>query len=164
MNHKYNYTYDILLDPKLDDKKKLTIANKIKNVLNDSRGWKQFGYKFTFNKDKSDMIITLAKNEKIKEICNFDGLSCADLNNNVIYLNLENWIHGIQKSKLSLNDYRTYMICHEVGHILGKGHIKLSKLQSGSKVPVMVQQTLGIGNCKPNCWPLSWENTNKELI
>jgi hypothetical protein len=70
-------------------------------------------------------------------------------------MNIENWRNGKSLSGLNKDDYRTYMINHEVGHILGRGHSQCGN--RGTKVPVMVQQTLGIGDCRPNHWPLSWE-------
>jgi hypothetical protein len=53
----------------------------------------------------------------------------------------------------TLNDYQTYVINHETGHFLGKGHLKHDNF-SGGLVPVMVQQTLGFGDCYPNNLPL----------
>ena len=51
-------------------------------------------------------------------------------------------------SKLSLEDYRQYMVSHEIGHILGHEHVKCPCV--GCKAPIMMQQTLGIGKCQPN--------------
>ena len=115
------------------------------------------GYNFE-HKDQNDNIdfnIMFVSDSYIKRTCNFSGLSCADTKYNKIYINVDRWRKGSRLSKLSLDDYRVYVINHEVGHILGRQHVKPGN--SGTKVPVMVQQTLGIGNCKPNPWPLHWE-------
>lgn len=157
MMKKYEYKFNIILDRSLNMNERM-VVNKIMRVLNDERGWNKFGYKFTLTQVMPDFIITIARNSKIKEVCNFDGLSCADLTAKMIYLNYENWKYGCIKSKLSLDDYRTYMICHEVGHIIGKDHISLLVCSRGEKCPVMVQQTKGIGKCKANCWPLNYED------
>ena len=63
-----------------------------------------------------------------------------------MYLNSERWFKGSAKSKLTLDNYRQYMVSHEIGHILGHQHVKCK----GHLAPVMMQQTLGIGNCSPN--------------
>ena len=168
---KYNYeskilSYSIILYPKLGLDIPETIA-KIKSVLYDSNGWTKFGYRFTEVpyrvltrqskvNEHPNFIITIAPNRIIKKICNFTGLSCADSTNpkrKIIYLNLERWLNGSKKSKLSLDNYRTYLIGHETGHILGKGHLKSKDFESGTICPIMVQQTKGIGHLKPNCYP-----------
>lgn len=157
MTNKY-YTYDIYL-PKHLHLRKSIIINKIISTLNDKRSWTKYGFKFHYTPNqKTNFLITIATNSSIQRICNFDGLSCADLSDNIIYLNLENWKGGCRKSKLSLQDYRTYMILHEVGHIIGKKHIKIKNCKPLTKCPVMIQQTLGIYNLLPNCWPTKYDN------
>jgi hypothetical protein len=157
---KKHYTYDIKIPPSLNLRESL-IINKITNTLNDSRGWRKFSYRFDYVRDlniKPDFIITIVPNRIIKKVCGFNGLSCADSSTNIVYLNLEKWKKGSSKSKLSLDDYRNYLILHECSHITGKGHIKLEDCKPGIKCPIMVQQTLGIGNLKPNCWPTKMDN------
>ena len=78
---------------------------------------------------------------------------------NKIYINLNRWTKGSKASKLNLNNYRHYVINHEVGHILGFDHDKPKK---NRLCPVMVQQTLSIGEAKPNPFPTRKEQ--KELI
>lgn len=131
------------------------IIKKVIETLNDKRGWQRLGYKFILSEERFDFEIQFVSNSYIERVCNFTGLSCADRNTNTIYMNIDNWKSGIRLSGLDKDNYRTYMINHEVGHILGRGHSQCGN--PGTRVPVMVQQTLGIANCKPNPWPLSWE-------
>lgn len=155
---KKNYTYDIKIPQSLNLRESL-IINKIVDTLNDRRGWKKYGYNFKYKPyRKVDFIITIVHNKTIKKICNFNGLSCTDSYDNIVYLNLENWKKGSSKSKLSLDEYRTYIILHECAHILGKDHIKIEDCKPGTKCPILVQQTLGIGNLKPNCWPTKMDS------
>jgi len=58
------------------------------------------------------------------------------------------WTKGAPQSKLELDAYRQYMVSHEMGHILGREHVDCPR--EGAPVPIMVQQTKGIGKCKPN--------------
>jgi hypothetical protein len=158
---KLNYRYNIIIDESLNLRKNL-IEDKIESVLDDPRGWRKLGYKFHRSTTNLDFVITIVPNKIVKKVCNFDGLSCATMyrakdKTDIIFLNLEKWQKGTKKSKQNLDGYRTYMVNHETGHILGRSHIKHEDCKSGSKVPIMVQQTLGIGKCKPNVFPLSWE-------
>jgi hypothetical protein len=134
------------------------IIRKVEETLSDKRGWTRMGYKFVLiegKKESVDFTIQFVSNSYVERICNFTGLSCADTNTKTIYMNIYNWRNGRSLSGLNTDDYRTYMINHEVGHILGRGHLQCGN--RGTRVPVMVQQTLGIGDCRPNPWPLSWE-------
>ena len=121
--------------------------NIIDKILSNKKSWP---HKFIQNDYNYDFQIILTPAKKIKKICDFKGLSCTDMYSNIIYINNYRWTKGSKPSKLSLNDYRIYLINHEVGHILGIGHTNPIKNQ---KVSVMVQQTLGIGDSKPNPWP-----------
>jgi hypothetical protein len=52
--------------------------------------------------------------------------------------------------------YRTYLVLHECGHALGLQH---SRCRSGSRAPVMMQQTRGLRQCTQNPWPLAYERS-----
>ena len=96
-----------------------------------------------------DIYITLVSPETIEKKCGLpSNLSCAELGGRYLYLNSDRWFNGSKESKLSLEDYRQYMVSHEIGHILGHEHVKCPCV--GCKAPIMMQQTLGIGKCQPN--------------
>jgi hypothetical protein len=116
--------------------------------LNHPDGWSTKGYFFEPVESSEKVMIRLVMSKAIKDICGFDNLSCAELAGRFIYLSAERWFHGSKESKLNLDDYRQYLISHEIGHILGHGHEKCPC--KGCKAPIMMQQTLGIGECKPN--------------
>jgi hypothetical protein len=117
--------------------------------LNSPDGWSQDGWYFEPAHSNPDVLIHLSTPEFIEKTCGLsDNLSCAELGGKHMYLNYDRWIHGSPASKLDLEDYRQYMVSHEIGHILGKGHKKCPC--KGCHAPIMMQQTLGIEQCIPN--------------
>lgn len=117
--------------------------------LNDPDGWSKKGHFFEPVSSNQDVLIRLSSTSTISKQCGLEGkLSCAELNGKTMWLNADRWFHGASKSRLSLDDYRQYMVSHEMGHILGYDHEKCPC--PGCRAPIMMQQTLGIGSCKPN--------------
>lgn len=115
--------------------------------LHDPDGWARF-HEFVYAPTGPAKVIRLSSPSTLKhDGCKDDSLSCATLGGNRIWLNADRWIHGAPASKLSLEQYRQYMVSHEMGHSLGYDHVKCP---GSGPVPVMVQQTLGIGKCIPN--------------
>jgi len=145
------YRYTVLIEPGIN-RSLHSFKKRVKKTLDDSRSW---CVHFVEDEKNPDFLIILSKEATIRESCGFKGLSCADWSENIIYLNYNNWCKGSEKSGLNLEDYRTYVINHEIGHILGL-HEHL-KPKNGCRVPVMNQSTRGIGKGLPNMWPLKQE-------
>jgi hypothetical protein len=68
-----------------------------------------------------------------------------------VVLNVARWVHGVPNYGAPLAAYRQYMINHETGHRLGRGHELCPG--PGRPAPVMQQQTLGLHGCTPYAWP-----------
>ena len=149
-------TYHVSIDPDVIEKYKIYNSGErqidfyIMAYLNSPDGWSQDGYFFEpTEKFKADVWIRLSMSKTIEKICGLPAmLSCAILGGREMYLCAERWFGGSEESGLSLEDYRQYMVSHEMGHILGKKHVKCPG--KGKPAPIMLQQTLGIGECIPN--------------
>ena len=68
-----------------------------------------------------------------------------------VNLNAVRWTQGVPDYAGDLNGYRTYLVNHEVGHYLGRGHVSCPG--QGRPAPVMMQQTKGLKGCARNIWP-----------
>jgi len=144
--------YKFVIDPDVIKKYKImnihVIDFDVRIYLNFPDGWAKYGYFFEPVLQNESVLIRLSSPATIKQVCGFDNLSCAELGGRFMYLNADRWFRGSSKSKLRLADYRQYMVTHEMGHILGHDHQECPC--KDCPAPLMMQQTLGIGECKPN--------------
>jgi hypothetical protein len=131
-------------------------ARTVARVLHDPRGWEGAGYAFHRVGHDADVEIVLASPATTDRLCaplaTLGRYSCAEGARAV--LNFLRWRLGAS-SYASLTRYRTYMINHELGHLLGRAHALCPA--AGARAPVMVQQTKGVAPCRPNPWPLAGE-------
>lgn len=132
---------------------------EVHNILSHKKSWK---INFIQVEENYNFQIILASPKNIRNYCNFSGLSCADPVHQKIWINNSRWTNGAKPSKLSLKNYRIYLINHEVGHILGFLHAIPIK---NRKVPVMNQHTLGLKGGLAYMWPLKSEQKKlKEML
>jgi len=136
---------------------------EVKAILDDPKGWIKLGYTFEESEKDGALLIQLTSKETISKTFD-DTLSYYDVRNHLICINYNNWM-GNSKSSLSLNDYKTYVINHEVGHALGYNHPKCHC--EGEKGSVMMQMSKGpnfIYPCKENSLPLDNEREIQKAI
>ena len=76
-------------------------------------------------------------------------LSCR--NGNSLNINSDRWTGATSFWTAPLDEYRAYVINHEMGHFLGLGHQNCPG--AGQLAPVMQQQTKSLRGCQPNGWP-----------
>lgn len=136
--------YSTSVDPDVDYDPD-QFAREVDIYLADPDGWAQV---YRFVRGTRGISIRLCRPTTLKrEGCREDDLSCAILGGNQVWLNADRWMRGAPKSRLPLEEYRQYMVSHEVGHALGYDH---ATCPGSGPVPIMVQQTRGIGACTPN--------------
>ena len=157
--YKYNITYDIsargVIKGDLDE-----FARVVESTFNDPRGWIRAGVKFTRVQSGGRLHMILASGEQVRAAapggCSTE-LSCTVYP--LVLINDDRWLGGsasYNELGVSLANYRTMVINHEVGHFLGHDHI--SQCETGTGVaPVMLQQSTGLRGCSPNSWPLPSE-------
>ena len=150
---KQHYKFRVIVDPDVREKYSIRFPSQIEfyitAYLNDPDGWSVKGYSFEPVSSNEDVLIRISSPSTIEKQCGLPrNLSCAELGGKHMYLNADRWVHGCKASKLNLDNYRQYMVSHEIGHILGFDHEVCPC--PGCKAPIMMQQTLGIGKCIPN--------------
>ncbi len=131
------------------------VARQVHAILNDPRGWTGYkGSSFAAVADpaKADLVIHLASPSTTNRMCaplRVGGKwSCAS--GSKVVLNSDRWFL-MTPTFSDLAEYRAYMVNHEVGHYLGRGHVGCPK--AGTAAPVMLQQSISLGGCRPNAWP-----------
>ena len=140
------------------------LGKLIPSILNDSRGWinvtdKEFQL---VDSTESEFEFIFASPEKTDELCfplETNGIySCR--NEQQIVINFFRWINGAFDFGSDMETYRLYLINHEVGHILGWGHVGCPK--EGALAPVMMQQSKSTMGCIAYGWPI-YEIIEKEF-
>ncbi len=131
------------------------VARFVMATLNDERGWSSAGYGFgrVDDADAADVIVVLASPQTSADLCRplITGgrLSCREGRRAII--TYYRWVNGQDDYGDDRTGYRQYVINHEVGHFLGRGHKPCPG--AGEPAPVMMQQTKGLRGCAPNPWP-----------
>jgi Protein of unknown function (DUF3152) len=135
------------------------VAATVDKILADQRSWAAAGWA-TFQRVDSgpvDLHILLSTPATVDRLCaplQTNGeLSCRT--GDRVVINAKRWAFGAEAFGEDVENYRNYVVNHEVGHRLSKVHADCT--DAGDPAPVMMQQTKGVGECKANPWPLRTE-------
>jgi hypothetical protein len=146
----------LVQDGAADDPAAFALAVAI--TLADRRGWAAAGRPFRLGRGRRGTIdIILAHPSTTDRLC-------APLRTGSVYscgrgrravINVERWRHGAVAYTGSLADYRTYVINHEVGHLLAMPHLPCPR--RGAQAPVMQQQSKSLAGCSATTHPSELE-------
>jgi len=126
----------------------------VMDTLNDPRSWGRDGTRTFARTDGAyDVRIVLASPQTSRAMCRpletFGRLSCRA--GDAAVLTYYRWVNAMAEYGGDRTGYRHYVVNHEVGHALGRGHVGCPG--RGEPAPVMMQQTKGLLGCEPNPWP-----------
>lgn len=132
-------------------------VTQVDAALGDPAGWAGAGRSFARVDEHAEITVLLARPPTVDQLCKplatRGRYSCGRAGRAT--LNLDRWQRGTQAWTASLVDYRTYMVNHEVGHLLGSPHLDCPA--TGEPAPIMQQQTFGLDGCLPSAWPSTAE-------
>ncbi|MFI6847907.1 DUF3152 domain-containing protein [Kitasatospora sp. NBC_00085] len=139
-------------------------AAEVDTVLgNVQRGWAADGTR-SFQRmpaDPVDFTVYLATPETTDRICGQYGLDTGGWVNcgvgHQVVINLKRWTELTEYYTGRPDLYHALAVNHEVGHVLGLGHVDCPG--PGQPAPVMMQQIKGLHDCVPNGWPYSETGT-----
>jgi hypothetical protein len=132
------------------------VARFMHGVLNDRRSWTGGGswrFELVRSPQRADVHAYVATPRTTDRLCaplrTRGKVSCQ--NGKSVVLNARRWAYGASAYGDGLVGYRTYLVNHEFGHVLGHQHVGCPG--KGRRAPVMMQQTKGVAACRPNPWP-----------
>lgn len=132
-------------------------ASFVMATLTDARGWSREGWDFVRTDADADVAVVLASPLTSAQRCapleTLGELSCR--NGEDVVLTLRRWTLGAEAYGEDRTRYRQYLVSHEVGHFIGKGHVGCPG--PGEPSPTMMQQSKGVGECAAQPWPYPGE-------
>lgn len=146
--------YRVAVEEGIDEVDVERFGREVAVVLADPRGWTGGGeWRLQRVGPDSPADFTVLLTTPVTR-----GRLCADpadrytscRNGDRVVINVARWARGVPQFD-DLGSYRQYLLNHEVGHRLGRGHELCPR--AGGPAPVMEQQTLGLHGCTPNAWP-----------
>lgn len=132
-------------------------AAQIERTLDSARGWagtRRLAFSLVNEDSAADFVIYLASPATVDQGCGdlyTGGLWSCRVGNDV-FVNADRWFYGTPTwAGQPIDEYRAYVINHEVGHYIGFGHVGCPA--AGVPSPVMQQQSIQLNGCLPNAWP-----------
>ena len=127
-------------------------------VLGEPTGWTQAGFDFV-QTEATELRVVLAEPGDVDYLC--QPLRTAGIyscqSRATVAINADRWRNATTFWDGTLDDYRRYVINHEVGHLIGQFHPQPRCPNAGGQAAVMEPQTKGLEGCIGNAVPLQWE-------
>jgi uncharacterized protein YabE (DUF348 family) len=132
-----------------------SVAATVDAALLDQRSWARDRRMERLSNPSSARIrVLVASPATVDRLCRAVGLDTGGYlscwTGRFAALNVNRWRNGVP-SFSDIGVYRRYLVNHEVGHGLGFGHVGCPA--QGALAPVMMQQSISLGGCRPNGWP-----------
>lgn len=130
-------------------------AGTIAAILTDERGWQELDgvvFQQVEDPESAEFTISLASPPTVDALCapaQTGGTWNCRIGDDVV-LNSDRWLL-MTPTFDDLDEYRAYMVNHEVGHFLGHDHATCPG--EGATAPVMLQQSMALDGCIANGWP-----------
>lgn len=137
----------------------VVFARAVEATLTDRRSWGAGG-RMSFRRvdhGPAEFRVVLASPTTTDRLClplDTAGTYSCGIGSTAV-INSRRWLRRASAYGTDLAGYRRYVVHHEVGHTLRHGHARCPG--AGLLAPVMVQQTKGVGACRPNPWPYPTE-------
>lgn len=127
-------------------------------TLNAPESWNRSGFFFVAD-GSSDLTVVLAEGARVDELClpldTGGRVSCQ--NGPTVALNADRWRSAFDGWTGTVEEYRIYLVNHEVGHLIGLRH-PLGRCPTSDRIAaVMEPQTNNLRGCVGNGIPLAWE-------
>lgn len=151
------WQYTVEVEPSLGSELGVLLSTTDAVFADEARGWTSQGERSLQRIDDPQTAairIVLAPPGEVDRQCANAGLDTVGYyscwNGSHTMLNSDRWF-GATPDFADLSVYRTYLVNHEFGHGLGYNHEFCTA--AGALAPVMMQQSMGLGQCKANGWP-----------
>ncbi len=145
-------TYRVLVERRHADDA-AAFAMEVDGILADPAGWSAAGYLFAPVQGAADLTIVLASRGVTDRLCaplrTGGAYSCG--RNGRAVINAARFRGGAATYRGQLAAYRTYVINHEIGHLLGFDHRACPG--RGAAAPVMLPQTKSLDGCRRRAVP-----------
>ncbi|MFC5891051.1 DUF3152 domain-containing protein [Kitasatospora sp. CM 4170] len=153
------YRYKVRVEDGLAERPEQFAAEVDAVLGNVKLGWAAGG-EVSFQRvaaDPVDFTVYLATPKSTDRICGQYGLDTGGWVNcgagHQVVINVKRWTELSEFYVGRPELYHALAVNHEVGHILGNGHVDCPG--PGAPAPVMQQQIKGLNGCVPNGWPYS---------